>query len=306
MPNLSRPRFRFGAQLSIGLSMTGLAVVHRDAWWKPNYSVLLDIPLDAGQIEATLQTELKQAAFSKLSARIVLDDSWVRYFMVAPPKNASNMDDCSAAVNMKFNHLYGESPQAWQISAAWDARQSFLACALPHSLLTTLQQAAQVQKLNLLRITPHFIACWNKWQPEQKNLNAWFGVVHGGQLSLGAVHQGRLKAIRRSLFTNSHWEDKQYLPTHLQREALRLSLPPPSQLVLCGDMPNSQHNNINSDAKEMMGELECKWFNIAQPPWLPTLDKANAEGRVVAGIGAGADPEPLSDALALAALGVRK
>jgi hypothetical protein len=280
--------------------MTGLAVVHRDGWWKPKYRVLLDIPLDAAQFEASLQTELKQAAFSKLATRIILDDSWVRYFMVAPPKNASSMDDCSAAVNMKFNHLYGESPQTWQINAAWDAKESFLACALPRSLLTALQQAAQVQKLNLLHITPHFIACWNKWQSEQKNGNAWFGVVHGGQLSLGAIHQGRLKSIRRSRFTNSHWEDKQYLPTHLQREALRLSLPIPSQLVLCGDMPNSGHKNANSNAKEMMGALECKWFNITQPPWLPSLNSANADAK--------AEPitEPLSDALALAVLGIRK
>ncbi len=280
MPDLSRSGL--SARLCIGLSVTGLAIVHRQGWWRPTYRVLLDTPPTLApqtteQLAETLQNGFTQAGCGKLPADLILDDAWVRYFMVSPPKNASNIGDCHAAAHRQFNHLYGEAPQTWQINAAWDAQHPFLACAIPRPVLKAVEQTAQNHKIRLLRMTPHFIACWNKWPIGQ----GWFGLVHGGQLNLAAIDQGRLKALRQSPFTLAHWQDKQYLPTHLEREALRLGIKMPTQLALHGQLPGN-------NAKEMLGNLTCRRIGITNPPWTPT------------------DSSALSNALALAALGVQK
>jgi hypothetical protein len=280
MPDVSR--FHPSARLCIGLSTTGLAIVHREGWWRAKYRVLLDTPpalapLTAEHLSETLQNGFKQANCGKLPASIILDDAWVRYFMVSPPNNASNIRDCHAAAHRQFKHLYDEAPQAWQINAAWDAQHPFLACALPRPVLKALELAAQSQKISLLRITPHFIACWNKWPVDK----GWFGLVHGGQLNLAAIDQGRLKALRQSPFTLAHWQDQDYLPTLMEREALRLGITMPTQLVMHGQLPG---NNAN----ETRGKLTCRRIGMAPPPW------------------SNANTGTLSNSLALAALGVQK
>lgn len=198
----------------------------------------------------TLQQALQATACSKLTSDIILADGWARYFMVAPPKNVANMTDCRAAASMRFHQLYGESASDWQIHAEWDVNHPFLACALPNKLLTQIAQSAETQQLSLASITPFFIACWNRWC---KNLqaNAWFGVINAGFLTLAAIENGRLQAVRRSPFLPANWHDKQYLPTLLQREALRLNLAMPAVLQLCGNLPDAR-------ASEIMGTLECR------------------------------------------------
>lgn len=198
----------------------------------------------------TLQMSLQESGCSKLATDIILADGWARYFMVAPPKNVSNMVDCRAAASMRFHQLYGESGSDWQIHAEWDVIHPFLACALPNKLLSHIEQSVVTQKLSLASVAPFFIACWNRWC---KNLqgNVWFGVVNTGFLTLAAINDGRLQAVRRSPFLPANWHDKQYLPTLLQREALRLNLPMPATLQLCGNLPDTR-------ASEIMGSLECR------------------------------------------------
>ena len=198
----------------------------------------------------TLQQALQASGCTKLTSDIILADGWARYFMVAPPKNVANMVDCRAAASMRFHQLYGESPSDWQIHAEWDVNHPFLACALPNKLLAQIEQSISLQKLDLASVTPFFIACWNRWC---KNLqdNAWFGVVNAGFLTLAAIENGRLQAVRRSPFLPANWHDKQYLPTLLQRDALRLNLSMPAALQLCGNLPETR-------ASEIMGTLECR------------------------------------------------
>ena len=208
-------------------------------------------------LSMALESALQQGHCSKLAADIILADGWARYFMVAPPKNIGSMSDCQAAAAMRFHQLFGESGSDWQIHAEWDASAPFLACALPNNLLSGLQLACAGQKLRLHSITPHFIACWNHWS-RQLQADSWFGVVNGGSLMLAAIENGRLQALRRSPFLLQHWQDKQYLPTLLQREALRLNLAMPVCLQLCGSLPQ------DSRAVETMGQLECKRLDAGQ------------------------------------------
>lgn len=213
---------------------------------------------EVGLLGSALATALEQNGCQRMKTDMVLADGWARYFMVAPPKNVSSMADCQAAAAMRFHQLYGESPLDWQIDAQWDTDNAFLACALPNNLLLGLQQACSTQKLRLLSITPYFIACWNRWCRTLDG-NAWFGVVNAGYLTLAAIENGRLHALRRSPFADENWHDKQYLPTLLAREALRLNLSLPARLQLCGKLPDNR-------ASETMGQLECRRLDAGLPP----------------------------------------
>jgi hypothetical protein len=236
---------------------------------------------EVGLLGSALTTALAENGCQRMKTDLVLADGWARYFMVAPPKNVSNMADCQAAAAMRFHQLYGESPLDWQIDAQWDTDNAFLACALPNNLLLGLQQACSTQKLRLLSITPYFIACWNHWCRTLDGA-AWFGVVNAGYLTLAAIENGRLHALRRSPFADENWHDKQYLPTLLAREALRLNLSLPARLQLCGKLPEGR-------ASETMGQLECRRLDAGQQP---------LSGTGTAG--------PLSSQLILASSGARQ
>ena len=84
----------------------------------------------------TLRAQLSQR--TQRTQRTQLDAA-TRYFMVTPPHNATRIADCASAAGQRFQEIYGEAPQAWEITADWDARLPFLACAAPRALLDALR-----------------------------------------------------------------------------------------------------------------------------------------------------------------------
>jgi hypothetical protein len=232
----------FGARLILGLAPDGMALLRSNGVLRRGWQVLSQTgfatPLapDAALIE--LQAQLAQTDLGKLPLTIILDDRWVRYFMVTPPKNLSHFDDCAAATRMRFHSLYGEAPDGWQIEAVYSPNLPFLACALPKTLLHSLQKIAHEQKSPLLGVAPHFITCFNRWR-SALNGQAWFALAHQDTLTLAAIEQGRLRALRSSRLAESDWLDLPAVAEHVQREALRLNLAMPNRLQLCGNIPGN-------------------------------------------------------------------
>jgi hypothetical protein len=97
---------------------------------------------------------------------------------------------------------------------------------------------------------------WNRWH-RSLQANAWFGVVQHDSLTLAAVDQQRLHAVRTTAVPSGAWQEKQWLPEHLSREALRLNLTAPSHLQLCGSLPGQW-------VTQTMGTLTCTRFDAAQ------------------------------------------
>lgn len=230
-----------GIDLHIGLATDGIALLKRAGRHGP-LSVAAERKVTAEQsstielLVLQLMRMLEESDSSGHSTHIVIDDRLTRLFMVTPPQNTTSLRDCRAAAAMRFQELYGEPPGQWQIDADWDARQPFLACALPAALPPLLEQAAQEHGLKLLSVAPQFIAAWNRWHAQLDGA-AWFGLAHGDQLSLGVVDNRRLRAVRHMPVAEGAWQDAQntrWLSELLQREALRLSLAPPNSLQLCG------------------------------------------------------------------------
>lgn len=235
-------RNRSGNVLRIGLSKTGATVVRTSGWLQTQSEVLAE--WDGSQEECTspeivinkLGVLLKDVDCSDMPVRIVLSDTWVRRWMVAPPQNAASLADCQAAAMARFQTLFGEQVSGWHLAADWDARQPFLACAIPRSLLAALQQVASEHKLVLLEIAPQFVVAWNRWR---KHLQAgtWFGVMHHQVLTLAVIGQNGLEAIRDVTLPGEAIEDQHRVPEILAREALRLNVPMPLEIRLCGQIP---------------------------------------------------------------------
>lgn len=238
----SGARARFGARLILGLAPDALALLRSNGLFGRGWHLLSEVPLAAPAtpeaLLAELKTQLTPALLGKLPLSIIVDDRWARYFLVTPPKNLSHFDDCAAATRMRFQALYGEAVDEWQIEADFSADQPFLACALPKALLHGLQQLASEYKSPLLGLNPHFIASFNRWH-RAIHSQAWFGLVHQDHLTLAAIEQGRLQAVRTSHLAHADWHDLPFVARHIEREALRLNLAAPTRLQLVGRLPGN-------------------------------------------------------------------
>lgn len=235
-------RKRFGSALRIGLSKTGATVVRTSGWLQTHSEILAEW---AGSQEECISPEivinklgalLKDVDCSGMPARIVLSDIWVRRWMVVPPHNATSLADCQAAASARFQSLFGDAISDWHLSADWDARQPFLACAIPRSLLTALQQVARDHRLVLVEVAPQFVVAWNRWRADLQ-AGAWFGVLHQKVLAFAVLGQDGPEAAREVALPDEVMIDQHRMPEILAREALKLNVPMPSAIHLCGQVP---------------------------------------------------------------------
>lgn len=180
---------------------------------------------------------LGQAGQSGHDVRVVLADTLVRNWTVQPPENASRLQDCEAAAALRFSEVFGESPADWHISAAFDAQHAFLACALPRTVLQSLLQVLQAQRLRLLSLEPECVALWNHWQADLPH-SAWLGICTEGSLVLGLAVAGRMQGMRRLPIGAGQRPPVAWLEQAVQREAARLNLAAPTALGLCGQVPS--------------------------------------------------------------------
>lgn len=260
--------------LRIGLSRTGVAVTHMHGWMRRHTELVTETSLSgddfasAERLASRLGSVIADNQCSHLRVSLILADDLVRLFMVTPPGNASHLQDCRSAADMRFQSLYGDPPSEWRIQADWDADQPFLACAIPDYLLAAMQQVANEQHLTCIEIVPRFISAWNQWRNALVD-TAWFAVAHNCQLTLGAIAARRLSAIRTVAIPDEAWRSPNWLPEHIAREALRLNLTSPQQLQLCGDVPGHW-------VEQAFGSVTCRRLDIAQRSGVTTSMSSTA------------------------------
>ncbi len=229
---------KMNASLGLGLSSNSVTLVRASGWLRPRTTIFADEPVDASsplQMLASLDRALTASNCRRLPISVVLADQWARLFMVTPPTNATCLGDCKAVAAHRFHLLYGDDAAQWLIEGDWNAEQPFLACAIPRSLHAVLQKTCMEHGLTLVRIAPQFIYGWNKWRRPLEG--AWFGTLHGNEMTLGAICRGRLVAIRRLILTAAQRKDPHSVVAQINREALRLTLPQPTAIQLCGALP---------------------------------------------------------------------
>ena len=217
-----------GARLHLGVSRSGLSLVHRPDGWRRRALPLLDLAGDATGVDlsARLAPILGGGRYGGLPLAVALGDDCVRLFMVPPPRNAVSLQDVRAAAAMRFHTLYGDDASTWRIDCAASADKPFLACALPASLASSVQAAARDHRLRLVALAPTFVLAWNRLY--RKLGSAWLGVVQDGQITLGCLGEGELAAIHRAPVTGVKLRDL------VRAAALRYGLDEPAELKLFG------------------------------------------------------------------------
>jgi len=241
-------RRRFGQSLRLGVAPDGLALLRVGGWPSSNAIVLAVQPVEQGApdaLEHGLRALLAGAAqdngLRRWPLSVVLADELVRLWQVAPPQGASRPDDLRAACALRFQSLFGAMPAGWRISADWSAGSPFLAAAAPEALLALLETLAREHGFYLVEVAPQFVAAMNATR-RQRRPGAWFGLVHGGVLSLAAYDGAGLAAVRTAVIPDG--ADREWLEAHVAREALRVGLQRPERLQLSGPAPRNWASSI--------------------------------------------------------------
>ncbi|GAA4030722.1 hypothetical protein [Actimicrobium antarcticum] len=227
-------------RLHLGCSTTGLALLRRDRFGRhagvPIERSLLDAPGSAALLAQQLRAALAEAHCAGATVSMTLADDWFRLFVVTPPSNAAQQRDLDAAVAMRFGQLYGNDATDWVLQPGWQAGAPFLVAAMPRTLQAALHDIGTELRLRWVAILPHCVAAWNRWHGALKN-GDWFGVAHDGMLSLLILDGANMIALRRQSIDQADMKNPAWLTEYVQREALRLNLPAPQRVQLCGEVP---------------------------------------------------------------------
>ena len=229
-----------GQSLRLGLGHDSLALVRVGRVFGRGATVLAEARLadahDSASLRQGLRALLAGAQVAGWPLSVVLADELVRMWQVAPPPNAARPADLEAAASMRYQALFGAPPGGWKIAADWQATRPFLAAALPLALIGVLEEAAREARCHLVEIVPQFVAAMNAWR-RQHRPGAWFGLVHGQVLTLAAYDGRALAALRTAVVPPG--ADREWLESHVAREALRVGVGRPERVQVCGPAPRS-------------------------------------------------------------------
>lgn len=228
-----------GESLRIGIGHDSLALVKTSRFGRH-----MQVLAEEGVFDANEPAELARGLRALLGERpvagwpltVVLADELARMWQVAPPPGATKPADLEAAAAMRYTALFGAAPGSWTIAADWQAGRPFLAAALPAALLDVLNGCARQARCVLVEIVPQFVAAMNGWCKLHRP-GAWFGLVHGQVLTLAAYDGPRLAALRSAVVPPG--ADRDWLESHVAREALRVGVGRPERVQLCGSAPRS-------------------------------------------------------------------
>lgn len=276
MPSLLTPSWLapwLGQGLRIGIAPDGLALVRTGIWRHERALLLGQVRAggaDAAAVGTALAMLLGEHAVAGAAVTVVLSDELVRLWQVAPPQGAGRMADLEGAAALRFQALFGGAASDWRIRADWSANQPFLASAVPVALLDALKAAARNYRFHLVEIVPQFVATLNQFR-KQRRPGAWFGLVHGGVLSVAAYDGKRLAAVRTTPIPPG--ADRDWLEGHVAREALRVGLGRPERLQVCGPAPRGWASSI--------GRLKfaCTLFEDETDPLWPDSARLALAGR---------------------------
>ena len=247
MPNAVGQRFA----LSVGPQGALLAL--RSGLWRPRYRLLESVvwPAQASDAQraAALDALLLRHAVAGSTLEVLVADLWVPSASVQPPLHGATLADLQAATTLRLRAVTDASA-SWETASEPRLGAPFIASALRSSVLDMLRDPCQRHGLHLVSVQPLFAALWNHWHralaPGQ-----WLGICGAGVLTLCVVPERTVEQLRRLDFAESHTQEPRWLVEAAQREGLRLGLPAPAALALCGAVPAAWRTTVPAAAGAM-------------------------------------------------------
>jgi len=233
MPSTTSGRF------ALSLGPQGALLVQRSGWLRPRFRFIesQSWPLQATdeQRGALLDALLLRHTKAGADLEVLVADLWVPSVSVQPPSNGAALDDLSAAVSLRLGAVT-DSATDWQVASTPRMGGRFVASALRSTLMDMLRAQCQRHGLHLVSVQPLFAAVWNHWhaalQPGQ-----WLGICGDGVLTLCIAPQRHMEQLRRWDFAPADAHTLLWPVEAAQREAMRLGLPSPAAVGLCGAVP---------------------------------------------------------------------
>jgi hypothetical protein len=181
---------------------------------------------------APLTEALARPALKAASARIVLADALVRYFIVARPQGVRHRAELEELMAARFEEQFGLAGADWMIAGDLDpAAQSYLACAAPRKLIEALRRACAGLGLRLAALEPFAVSEMNRWRGKMPRGAAWFGAADAGTVTLGyRSAQGWLGVRTHAVGADA----QQSLPLLAERDALVHGVAAPAAIVCTG------------------------------------------------------------------------
>ena len=148
----------------------------------PHVVASAEIPLaesasDTDRLGA-LARELTDQRWQNTEATVVLSDRLARYFIADRPDGARNAEEVRLAGHLRFEDVFGESSDAWEIRLdmlPFAIRQ--LGCALRKDFVADLMTTCADCRIRLASLVPLAIAEFNRWQPLLDGKDGWFAVL---------------------------------------------------------------------------------------------------------------------------------
>jgi hypothetical protein len=142
---------------------------------------------DIGPVFARLAGVLTEPTWHGAAARAVVADPWVRYGIVPWP--ATRLDAAGRLTHARYllGDTYGEDVADWAVTLAnTPPGHSYVACAMPATLRSALEDTLAPARLTLVSLQPQLIVTFDAWRHRLPADDTWFVSVDDGSLS--AVH----------------------------------------------------------------------------------------------------------------------
>jgi hypothetical protein len=158
---------------------------------------------DLGPVLARLADVLDEPTWHGAVARAVVADAWARYGIVPWPGARLDAAGRLAHARCVLGDTYGEGVADWTVALAdTPPGRACVACAMPATLRSALEDTLAPARLALVSLQPQLIVAFNAWRHRLRGDDTWFvcvddEVLSAVHLSDGAwdrVHMARLSA----------------------------------------------------------------------------------------------------------------
>lgn len=244
-----------GDRYSLSLGPQGAQLALRSGLWRPRYRVLGALAWPAQASDAQRGDVLDELLMRHTTAggtlKVLVDDLWVPTTSVQPPVNASTLADLKAAAALRLRTVT-DAAAGWETASEPRVAGRFVASALRSGLLDLLREQSQRYGLQLVSVQPLFAAVWNHWHAALAP-GQWLGICSAGALTLCIAPSRHVEQLRRLEFVPSNAQEPNWLGDAVQREALRLGVPAPSAVGLCGAVPLAWRQSTRMTAGPQRG-----------------------------------------------------